>query len=440
MKIALVAMSGIRVCDAELLRMGLTLPGFVERSKTIASLPSLGLLTLAGMTPEDHEVHYIEIDDLKKKRETEGLPLDHDLVAISTYSAQVGEAYELADECRRAGVPVVMGGPHVSVLPAEALRHCDAVVVGEGELSWDRVLKDAERGDLQRVYGSQEEEFDLAQAPMPDFRLLDMGKYNRLTVQTSRGCPHRCEFCASSVIISRRYKQKPADKVMAEVDSIVEVWRHPFIEFADDNTFVDRAYWKELLPRLALRRFRWFTETDVSVAEDEELLHLMREAGCAQVLVGLESPNAAGLDGLEAVSNWKLRRLDSYMRSIDAIQSAGISVNGCFVLGLDGQGTDIFDEVFTFVKDSGLHEVQITIETPFPGTALYDRLAREGRLLAPEAWERCTLFDLNFRPEGMTAEELTEGFRELGQRLYSEEFTNQRRRSFRHRLKQSRSH
>ena len=152
MRIALIAMSGIRACDEELLRLGLTLPGFVERSKVIASLPSLGLLTLAGMTPREHHVEFFEVADLAESRTAGTIPDGFDLVAISSFSAQINEAYELGDSYRARGVPVVLGGLHVSSLPHEAQPHCDAAVVGEGELSWPRVLADAERGSLQTVY------------------------------------------------------------------------------------------------------------------------------------------------------------------------------------------------------------------------------------------------------------------------------------------------
>ena len=170
-------MSGIRCCDAELLQLGLTLPGFVERSKTIASLPSLGLLTLAGMTPPPHEVEYIEIADI---RQCHDLPSDFELVAISSYSAQIGEAYELGDRYKALGLPVVIGGPHVSALPEEAAAHCDAVVVGEGECFWPRVLADCRNGSLQPFYRPDDHGFDLADAPMPALELLDVAKYNRL--------------------------------------------------------------------------------------------------------------------------------------------------------------------------------------------------------------------------------------------------------------------
>jgi radical SAM superfamily enzyme YgiQ (UPF0313 family) len=428
MKIALTAMSGIRVCDGELLRLGLTLPGFVERSKTIASLPSLGLLTLAGMTPPEHQVRYVEIPNLAEHRFSfEGF----DLVAISSYSAQIQEAYDLARQCRDRKIPVVLGGPHVSALPEEALEYGDAVVLGEGEDSWLRVLGDCQRGALSGRYGTVNNTYDLADSPLPAYECLDISKYNRLTVQTSRGCPHHCEFCASSVLLTGRYKQKPMDKVLAEIDKIFSIWPEPFIEFADDNTFVNKGYWKDLLNRLSNRKFKWFAETDLSIAEDEELLDLMRETGCAQVLIGLESPVRSGLKGLELHNDWKYRRFPAYREAIQTIQSRGISVNGCFVIGLDGQGPDIFDQVYEFVRETGLYEVQVTILTPFPGTRLYQRLEKEGRLLYPGRWERCTLFDLNFVPAGMSPEELSAGFKRLAVQLYEADFVHWRRDQFR---------
>lgn len=432
MKIALIAMSGIRVCDVELLQLGLTLPGFVERSKTIASLPSLGLLTLAGMTPKTHEVEYIEIPNIN---ELNTIPENFDLVSISSYSAQIDEAYELASRYKQIGIPVSIGGPHVSCLPEEAIEYCDAVAIGSGELIWLDLLRDCEKGQLKLFYGSLDCSYDLSNAPMPAFELLDISRYNRLTVQTSRGCPHRCEFCASSVILSRGYSQKPMGKVLREIDKILDIWKHPFIEFADDNSIVDKKYWKELLSQLKHRKIRWFTETDISVSEDEELLDLMRDSGCAQVLIGFESPIEAGLDGLETIANWKLKRFSQYKNAIQKIQSHGITVNGCFVVGLDGHGSDIFDQIFNFVKETELYEVQITILTAFPGTLLYKRLKNENRLLKDKEWKKCTLFDINFKPKNMTSSILAKGFKDLCLRLYSDEFTKWRRNNFKKKLR-----
>lgn len=321
MNIGFFPLSGIRVCDEELLRLGLTLPGFVERSKTIASLPSLGLLTLAGMTPKHHNKHYVEVPD---GRLLDPLPKNIDLAVISTYSAQADEAYALAQRFKAIGVRTIIGGPHVSALPEEAAQYCDCVVIGEGEPVWPQVLEDAENLRLKQYYKSDDREFSLDNAPMPAFELLDISKYNRLTVQTSRGCPHQCEFCASSVMLTNQYKQKSVS-----------------------------------------------------------------------------------------------------------------TVNGCFIIGLDGHTKDIFEQIFTFVKESELYEVQITIMTPFPGTPLYARLERENRLLEPKNWKKCTLFDINYSPANLSVEELHNGFKKLAVEMYSDEFTKWRRRKFKQSIRKS---
>jgi radical SAM superfamily enzyme YgiQ (UPF0313 family) len=290
-------------------------------------------------------------------------------------------------------------------------------------------LADAERGELRAKYVAPRQ-FDLANSPLPAFELLDIDRYNRLTVQTSRGCPLRCDFCAASILIATAYRQKPVEHVLAEIDRICELWRRPFIEFADDNAFVNRRYWKRLLPELARRRIRWFAESDLSLYEDGELLERMRESGCAQVLIGLESPNEAGLRGIELRNDWKRRWSGQYREAIRRIQSHGIRVNGCFVLGLDGHGPEVFDEVYDFAEELELFDVQITLQTPFPGTPLFERLRREGRLLYEGQWERCTLFDINYQPKQMSVEELRVGFRQLGERLYREDLTKWRRENF----------
>lgn len=432
MKIGMIAMSGIRAADEELMALGLTLPGVVERSKIVASLPSLGLLTLAALTPPDIEVQYLEIEDIRKRP---ALPDDFDLVAIASFTAQIRDAYQVARSYRERGVPVVMGGLHVTAMPDEAAQHASAIAVGEGELLWPTILDDWRNGRLKARYDQPAGcWFDLADAPMPRFELLDAPRYNRFTVQTSRGCPHRCEFCASSILLTPGYSVKPVEKVIAEIRRIKELMQTPFVEFADDNTFSQRGHYKRLLGALREERIGWFTEADVSIADDVELLDLMREAGCRQVLIGLESPQPEGLDGIELRGNWKLRVQCRYEAAVRRIQSRGITVNGCFILGLDGHSPGTFDAIYDFIDRTDMFEAQLTVLTPFPGTPLYDRLKRDGRLLEPEAWHRCTLFDVNFRPLGMSPDELRSGLIELARRVYEPAFVQRRRQRYFERL------
>lgn len=428
MRIAFLAMSGIRAHDPELLALGLTLPGFVHRSKTIASLPSLGLLYLAASTPAGHELRYFDAEsDGGEPQEI----YDFDLVAISTFSAQIEEAYAIADRLRARGVKVAMGGLHVSVLPQEAAQHADYIIIGEGENVWPAVVQAAARDEAPRQFNASDyPPVDVAQLPVPRYDLLDVSKYNRFTVQTSRGCPWRCDFCASTVMLQKPYRKRPVQHVVRDIEAILKHKPDAFIEFADDNTFVDKHWGKALCRAIAPLGIKWFTETDISVADDAELLNLMSESGCRQVLIGLESPSRAALDGIELRANFKSKRCSGYLEAVQQIQSHRITVNGCFVLGLDGHDTRAFQDVLDFAMEAGLYDVQITTMTAFPGTPLHDRLKREGRLLKPEAWKLCTLFDVNYVPAGMTVEELRAGMRWLTTQLYSEEATARRRRKF----------
>jgi radical SAM superfamily enzyme YgiQ (UPF0313 family) len=217
MRLGLLAMSGVRAHNPELTALGLTLPGFVERNRVIASLPSLGLLTLAGATPHGIDLEYVDVPDVLP---APWLPREFDAVAVSSFSAQINEAYELADRYRAAGTKVILGGLHVTALPQEAAAHADAIVLGEGEPLWPRVIDDLRHGRLGQVYDARGRSFDLAQAPMPKYELLDIDKYNRLTVQTQRGCPFDCEFCAASIRIAPGFKVKPVDRVISEVRRI----------------------------------------------------------------------------------------------------------------------------------------------------------------------------------------------------------------------------
>ena len=434
MKIGLLAMSGIRAHDAELLSLGLTLPGFVSRSKQIASLPSLGLLYLGALTPGEHEVKYLEAP--ADGDEAAGI-YDCDLVAISTFTAQVFEAYAIADRLRERGAIVAMGGLHVSVLPQEAAGHADLVLVGEAENAWATVLEKAEalrQGDRpatgEIIQASAFGPVDVADLPVPRYDLLDAGKYNRITVQSSRGCPWRCDFCASNVMLGKPYRKRPPEHVARDIRAVLDRKPNAFIELADDNTFVDKAWGRQLCEAIAPLGVSWFTETDISVADDPELLDAIAEAGCRQLLIGLESPTRNALDHVELRNNFKLRQFDRYVSAVKAIQSRGITVNGCFVLGLDGQKTAAFDAVYDLALEMGLYDTQITVMTPFPGTPLHDRLLAEGRILEPGAWQLCTLFDVNYQPTDMTPDELRNGMRYLTRRLYSTEGTHARRRKF----------
>ena len=431
-RLLLLSLCGVRIVDPQLRELGVTLPGFVERGETIAALPSLSLLVLAAHSPEHWHCSYQEIDVLDDDLAATVAGQAFDLVAITALSARILEAYQLARELRRQGIFVVLGGLHVSALPDEARRFADVVVVGEGEGIWQTVLADFEAGQTRPIYRAPPHRFS-ADDPVPRYDLIDTTKYNRITLQTCRGCPLDCHFCAASRSISR-FKSKPEALLRRELAQIVSHWPRPFIELADDNTFVHKTHGRCVVKLLTEHNLPWFTESDISLADDDALLELLAMSKCRQVLIGLESAIADSLSHVDR-RQWKRKQFDSYRSKIEKIQATGVSVNGCFVLGFDHDTTEVFLRTKEFVEALELDEVQITLLTPFPGTALYADLAREHRLDPRPFWSQCTLFDLTFKPAAMSARELRCGFRWLMQQLYSPLAVERRRSRLRQRLR-----
>lgn len=429
-------MSGVRVYNQKLLELGLTLPGFVERSKVIASLPSLGLLTLASHTPDNWDVVYKEFDNYTEQDLQEIINEKPNVIAFSSLTARINETYSLATQFKNLGITVVIGGLHVTAMPNEAMQFADSIIQGEGELIWNTLLQDFEGNNLKPLYSSltnSNYNFHLNEAKVPRYELLDISKYNRLTIQTTRGCPLHCNFCASSRTISS-YKKKPIELIEKELNKIFEVWNRPFIELADDNTFIDKVWSKQLLNLFSNYKMKWFTETDVSVAYDDELLEKLAKSNCVQILIGFETSTAKGLKYLDK-ANWKYKQFDNYYKAIEKIQSYGISVNGCFILGFDTDTLETFDETEKFIKQSNLSEVQLTMLTPFPNTELYHQLKKEKRLLQENYWDKCTLFDATFTPKNFTVTEFENHFQNLMSSIYSDINVKERKSKFKSILK-----
>jgi len=436
MKVGLIAMSGARILDPQLLSLLPTCAGALSRLGAVASLPSLALLTVASLIRDQVEVEYLQCPNVKDWKE---LPAGFDLVAISSYSAQISEAYELADRFAAAGTKCVLGGTHVTMLPEETTSRGHTAAIGEAELIWPDIIGDAMAGELKPTYGTLGQVCDITKSPVPAFDLLDPEKFKRIPIQASRGCPHRCEFCATSVLWSPRHRQKTVEQVLAEIDRVLEIWKRPFIEFVDDNALVDHQYWKTLLKELKKRKIRWFAECDISIGEDAALLDLMRDSGCREVLIGLESPQQNDLHGLELNNDWKARQQAKYRDYLTNIQNHGVRIIGCFMLGLDQQNPDSAQLIYDFIREMELFDIQITLQTAFPGTPLYARLQKEKRLKSPGDWSQCTLFDLNIIPRTGTEDEVVESFRNLLKRVHCNSETTWRWQHFRERMK-SRHH
>ena len=418
MHVAFVPLTGLRVESPRMRELGARLPDLRRRGEAIAALPSLGLLTLAGMLPNDFECSWHAADragDGLVQRIVSRAPT---VVAVSATTASACEAYRLGDALRGAGIRCVLGGLHASACPDEAAQHFDAVVVGDGEPVWHTLVADAAAGSLQTLYRAARDPVPAAR-PRPRFDLLPE-RPTRWTLQTQRGCPFACEFCAASRLLGP-HREKPVDVIRRELAQITALDPTPLIELADDNTFAVRADADELLDVMGESGALWFTETDWRVGERPDVLARLAEAGCVQVLVGLESRvyRHPGMGAKNAES-------DRILRAVDAVQATGVAVLGCVVVGADGETRESIDALGDFVERSGLAGVQATLQTPFPGTALRRRLAREGRLPADPDWSRHTLFDVTFRPDRMSAEQLQDAFHGLLERIHGPDAARRR--------------
>lgn len=365
-------------------------------------LPALGLLTLAGMLPSDTHCSWhpaARVDDGLVAAIANEAPA---LVAVSATTASAEEAYKLGDALRAEGLPCVLGGLHATACPDEALAHFDTVVVGDGEPVWPSVLADAAGGALKPQYRQTWAPHD-ADWPVPRFDLHG-DRPSRWTVQTQRGCPFSCEFCAASRLLGS-YREKPVAAIRRELGALLALDSSPLIELADDNTFAVRDDAGDLLDVMEAAGALWFTEVDWRVGERPEVLSRLGRAGCVQVLVGLESAvfRYPGMGQKQA-------EMGRMLRAIDAIQDAGVVVHGCFIVGADGETRDSMQRLADFILESNLADVQVTLETPFPGTELRNRLVAQDRLLPDRGWSHYTLFDVTFKPDAMTVGDLEEGF------------------------------
>ena len=373
--------------------------------KRKALFPPLALPMLAALTPENVDVRLVD-----EAVEPVDLADDVDLVGVSAMTAQAPRAYEIADAFRSRGVKVVLGGMHPSALPQEAIQHADAVVVGEAEAAWPRVVEDVRSLQLQRLYGGNGRP-DPAEIPVPRRSLLKQDAYvTTALVQASRGCPFACSFCAVSNFFGRTYRFRPVEKVIEEVAAL----KDRVVVFVDDNIMGAPAYAKELFECLAGLGKQWFGQASVTMLKDPDLLRSATRSGCKGLLVGLESLSQATLTRWGKTFN----AAANYREVIRRLHDFGIGVIGSFMFGADKDDSDVFERTVEFVGRSHLDAAQFSILTPLPGTRLYQEMERDERLIERD-WARYNGGHVVFRPRRMSVEKLEEGFHwALGQ-VYS---------------------
>ena len=382
--------------------------------------PNLSLPTVAGITPPEHEVVLMD-----ENVEPIDFDVEADIIGLTGYVIHKQRLFELAAEFRRRGKFVVAGGPFASLCPEELRDKVDVVFVDEAEYTWPQFLRDFEAGSWQSEY-HQVEKPSMHDSPLPRFDLLKIGRYRTMTIQFARGCPFNCEFCDIIVMYGRKPRTKSVSQVMAEVGEIHRLGlRNIFV--VDDNFIGNKKEAKELLRALADWQtahdypIEFMTEVTLNVAQDDELLRLMRQANFSTIFIGIESPRAASLQETHKTQNLRGNLLDSVHR----VQMAGMEVMAGMIVGFDHDDPSIFEEQFRFIQDARIPVSMTGMLNAVPKTPLYQRLKDAGRLIAESVGDQFVF--TNIIPQGMSRVQLYEGYKQLLQRLYS--YPNYRQRT-----------
>ena len=379
-----------------------------------AAQPPLGLMTVAALLPGNWKKRLIDTN-------VERL-LDRDLawadvVLVSAMHIQRESLAAIIERCRARGLRTVVGGPIASSLSASDLK-ADHVVIGEAESLITILAQDLEQGTAKPVYQAAERP-EMATSPLPNLSLIKMHRYSTMAVQYSRGCPFNCEFCDIIEIYGRRPRTKAVAQVLAELDQLRAAGWREAVFIVDDNFIGNKARAKELCVALAEWRsqyktsFDFNTEASLNLADDPELMQLMKDAGFVSVFLGIETPDESGLIASNKLQNTRRSLLDS----VATIQSYGMQVMGGFILGFDTDRDDIFDRMVEFIQKSGIPIAMVGLLQAMPGTQLFRRLRNEGRILDVGRGDN-TDDKLNFLPN-MDATRLVEGYRSVLKRIYS---------------------
>lgn len=381
------------------MKLWLITPKWPEKSlwgQIFFRFPYLSLTTLAGLTDDTWEI--VLIDENVDPLDLDSPP---DLAGISIMTPLADRGYAIADALRERGVTVVLGGIHPTMMREEAKSHADAVVLGEAELLWPGVLSDFKAGRLQPFYAA-DAFAELKDLPVPRRDLLNRRAYFFTnTLQTTRGCPHDCEFCSVTSFYGRTYRVRPVEGVIREMDHM----GRGFVFFVDDNIVGKPGYAKELFRALIPLRVRWFSQASLAVARDEELLRLAQESGCKGLFIGFESLSQETLKAMGKSMN----RVHEYRDAVKRIHDHGIGIQGSFIFGTDGDDETIFSDVLRFIERTHIEAALFSVLTPFPGTRIEAALRLEGRILHRD-WAAYDMNHVVFRPKRMTPARLQDGF------------------------------
>ncbi|MBF0226800.1 MAG: B12-binding domain-containing radical SAM protein [Desulfobacterales bacterium] len=383
---------------------------FLLTKKYISYL--LAIPTIAALTPPKHEIRIFD-ENIEEIDYTWGA----DLAGITVRTMFAKRAYAISANFRSKGVKTVLGGIHPSMCTEEASQHCDAVVVGEAENIWAKLLQDVEDGNLKQIYKA-EEFVDMTTSPTPNRKALRRDHYFSDILQTAKGCPFHCEFCSVHAFDGQKIRNKTIEQVLKEVEDIKssgpQYKKKNAIFFADDNIIANKKFVKELFIALKPYNINWMCQASINISQEDELLELMRDCGCGAVFIGFESISKNNLKSMDKGINQKF----DYIEAINKIQSYGILVHSSFIVGYDFDTLSSFDELINFIEASNLLIPLINILTPFPGTKLFKRFEEEGRIIHKD-WSRYDTKNVVFYPTKMSPDLLFEGFKKVVKSIYS---------------------
>lgn len=382
-----------------------------------SAMPPLGLITVAALFPDTYRLRLVDMNVTELTDDD----LDWaDLVLTSTMVVQRRSLQEVIARCNRRGTPVVVGGPHPTSYFDE-IHGADHYVLDEVEESFPRFLSDWEAGRAEPIY-RPEGKPAVTTTPVARFDLLDLDAYSSMALQFSRGCPFDCEFCDITKLFGRKPRTKTNEQMTAELDALYDLGWRGSVFLVDDNFIGNKKEALRLLPAVtAWQRerdypFRLYTEASVNLVKLEPLMDAMVEAGFSMVFLGIESPNPEALLKTKKGQNTAAGDEDYVLHAVRTIQSRGLEVSGGFILGLDGDGPEVFDAQVDFIQQAGIPMAMVGLLTAIRGTDLYDRLEREGRLLDESTGNNVEV-TLNFEPE-LDRDVLIEGYRQVLARLY----------------------
>ncbi len=372
-------------------------------------VPPITGIHLAAITPAAHQVRVVH-----QQVEAPSLDTDADLVAISFFSGFAPEAYALAQKYRSRGKIVIGGGPHVTFAEHEAGRYFDALVVGEAESVWARVLEDAEAGHLLSVYRGVPQSLD--EVPTPRYDLLPDGFFIKRVVQATRGCPFTCSFCTVPTL-NPGFRMRPVNNVLADIryDKFKHWWQRKVVWFWDDNLTVNRKYARELFAAMVPHRKWWLTQASMDIARNAKLLELMRASGCIGIFFGMESFGTESL--LDA--NKPQNKAEQYAQTIKELHQRGICVMAGFISGFDGDSPTTIKAMARRLYEVGVDVPFLSILTPFRGTAAYRKFVEEKRMIADRGWEFYNGYNVAFVPKQMSPAELLQAHRALWRESFS---------------------